>query len=112
MAFQKGDVVLVPFPAADMSSTKTRPAVVVSTDLFATGEGRLLVAGVTSNLAAHQNATSYELPDWAAVGLKKPSIVTSWIACGTQNIVAHKVGALRATEVTEVETCLRRALGL
>jgi mRNA-degrading endonuclease toxin of MazEF toxin-antitoxin module len=30
MAFQRGDVVLVPFPFSDLSTTKVRPAVVVS----------------------------------------------------------------------------------
>ncbi len=30
MAFQQGEVVLIPFPYTDLSATKTRPAVVVS----------------------------------------------------------------------------------
>lgn len=34
MAFKRGDVVLVPFPAADLTTTKTRPAVIVSSDIF------------------------------------------------------------------------------
>ncbi len=32
MAFQRGDVVLIPFPYTDLSASKTRPAVVVSSD--------------------------------------------------------------------------------
>ena len=32
MAFQRGDVVLIPFPYTDLSTSKTRPAVVVSSE--------------------------------------------------------------------------------
>ncbi|MCS7265851.1 MAG: hypothetical protein NZ805_13580 [Armatimonadetes bacterium] len=31
MAFQRGDVVLVPFPFTDLSAQRVRPAVIVST---------------------------------------------------------------------------------
>jgi hypothetical protein len=30
MAFQRGDVIPIPFPYTDLSATKTRPALVVS----------------------------------------------------------------------------------
>ena len=112
MAFQRGEVVLVPFPAADLATTKTRPAVIVSSDTFSAAEGRLLIAGVTSNVAAHRNAASYELPDWTRAGLKKPSVVTSWLACITARVVVHKVGALTAAEMGEVGKKLRVAMEL
>ena len=34
MTFRRGDVVLVPFPFSDFSTTKVRPAVVVSGALY------------------------------------------------------------------------------
>lgn len=34
MAFQRGDVVLIPFPFTDLTATKTRPAVVVSSPAY------------------------------------------------------------------------------
>jgi len=34
MTFRRGDVVLVPFPFSDLSTTKVRPAVVVSGALY------------------------------------------------------------------------------
>ncbi|MEA3397813.1 MAG: type II toxin-antitoxin system PemK/MazF family toxin [Chloroflexota bacterium] len=34
MAFQRGDVVLIPFPYTDLSASKTRPVVVVSSDIY------------------------------------------------------------------------------
>ena len=34
MAFQRGDIVLIPFPFTDLSATKTRPAVIISSSVL------------------------------------------------------------------------------
>jgi mRNA interferase MazF len=47
MAYASGDIVLVPFPYTDLSAVRTRPAVVVSTDVYARASGDLLIAMVT-----------------------------------------------------------------
>ena len=52
MALQRGDVVLVPFPFSDLSATKVRPAVVVSSPLYHATEPDLMLAALTSNVAA------------------------------------------------------------
>jgi hypothetical protein len=46
MAFQRGDVVLVPFPFSDLSTTKIRPAVVVSSALYHDQEPDLILAAI------------------------------------------------------------------
>jgi len=112
MVLRRGDVVLIPFPYAELTAAKTRPAVILSSATFATAEGRMTVAGITSNVAAHRNAASYELPDWAGAGLKKPSTVTSWLATLSPTLVQFKVGRLTARDLREVEKRLRIALDL
>jgi mRNA-degrading endonuclease toxin of MazEF toxin-antitoxin module len=87
MTLRRGDVVLVPFPCAELTTTKTRPAVLISGKAFAASERRITVAAITSNVAAHRNATSYELTDWAAAGLQKPSVVTAWLATISPGLV-------------------------
>ena len=52
MTFRRGDVVLVPFPFSDLSTTKVRPAVVVSSALYHATEPDLLLAALTSKIAA------------------------------------------------------------
>lgn len=44
MAFQRGDVVLIPFPFTDLTTTKTRPAVVVSSAAYQSVRPELLLA--------------------------------------------------------------------
>jgi mRNA interferase MazF len=48
MVFQRGDVVLIPFPYTDLSATKTLPAVVVSSDLYHATRSEILLAYVSS----------------------------------------------------------------
>jgi mRNA interferase MazF len=112
MALQRGDIVLVPFPYAELTTTKARPALILNGTTFASAEGRMIVAGITSNISAHRNATSYELPNWAAAGLKKPSAVTSWLATLSASLVQFKLGRLTPHDLREVERRLRVALQL
>ena len=46
--YQRGDVVLIPFPFTDLTTIKTRPAVVVSISEFEKETGDLTVAMITS----------------------------------------------------------------
>jgi len=111
-ALRRGDIVLVPFPYAELTTTKTRPALIMSGVAFASAEGRIMVAGITSNVAAHRNRTSYEIPNWSAAGLKKPSAVTAWLATISTALVQFKIGRLAARDLREVEQRLRVALEL
>ncbi len=111
-ALRRGDVVLVPFPYAELTATKTRPALIVSGRVFASAEGRITVAGITSNVSAHRNATSHNLADWARAGLKRPSVVTSWLASISPRLVQFRVGRLTARDLQGVDQRLRTALEL
>ena len=74
---RRGDVVLVPFPFSDLSTTKQRPAVVLSSDQYHRVTGDCLIAAITSvrppTLSLGEVALSSA--DQAAGGLLKPSIV-------------------------------------
>jgi len=109
---ERGDVVLVPFPFAELTAIKARPAVIISGETFMTAEGRIIVAGITSNLAAHRNPTAYPLPDWSRAGLKKPSVVTSWLATLSPKLVQLAVGRLSSKDLEEMKKRLKIALEL
>ena len=57
--YQRGDIVLVPFPFSDLSSSKTRPAIVVSIPGFEETTGNFIVAMVTS--VRHETPYDYEI---------------------------------------------------
>jgi mRNA interferase MazF len=49
---KQGDIVLVPIPFTDLSSTKRRPVIVISNDQYQAMTRDMLVVAMTSNLAA------------------------------------------------------------
>jgi len=80
MEFRRGDVVLIPFPYTDLSASKTRPAVVVSSDTYHAARSELLLAYVSSRTSQANPTIEYVLVDWAAAGLLKPSFVRPKVA--------------------------------
>jgi len=61
MTFQRGDVVLIPFPYTDLSASKTRPAVVVSGDVYHKARSELLLAYVSSQVSRVNSTIDYVL---------------------------------------------------
>jgi mRNA interferase MazF len=112
MAFQRGDVVLIPFPYTDLAATKTRPAVVVSSDHYHAVRSELLLAYVSSQLSKAHDTIDYVLTDWAQAGLPKPSFVRPKIAAIEPSLIVHQAGRLSAQDMRQVDGRLRQALAL
>ncbi len=112
MTFQRGDVLLVPFPFSDLSTTKARPAVVVSGSLYHTTEPDLVLAAITSQVAAATGPLDYVLADWQSAGLRFPSALKPVLFTLDPTLVLHEIGSLTPTDLTQVVQRLRRALEL
>ena len=112
MAFRRGDVLLVPFPFSDLSTTKVRPAVVVSGSLYHRSEPDLLLAAITSRVAAATGPFDYGLSDWRAAGLRYPSALKPVLFTLDPGRVIHHVGALTARDLAQVSSRLAQALEL
>ena len=112
MALKRGDVVLIPFPYTDLSVTKTRPAVVVSSELYHELRSELLLAYLSSRIAAADPRLDYILVDWKEAGLLKPTFMRPKIAAIESELVVYHTGVLSDRDLAGVDACLRRALGL
>ncbi|MFN8537560.1 MAG: type II toxin-antitoxin system PemK/MazF family toxin [Thermomicrobiales bacterium] len=112
MAFQRGDVILVPFPFSDQQTSKVRPAVVVSSADYHAEEPDLLLAAITSQLRAATGPLDYILSDWQGAGLRFPSAFKPVLATIAPARILHTVGTLAAADLAAIEARLRRALGL
>jgi mRNA interferase MazF len=112
MAFQRSDVVLVPFPFSDLSTSKVRPAVVVSSDLYHATEPDLLLAALTSKVATATGPFDYVLDDWRAAGLRRPSALEPALFTLDPARVLHRIGALTPADMERVNQRLLRALAL
>lgn len=108
--FKKGDVVLIPFPFTDLTSAKTRPAVIVSMGSYEQATGNFMVAMITS--VPQFTPYDYEVKDWQTANLLAPSWVRTKIATINPRLVRYKPGSLTKTDIIEVEKRIRLALGL
>ena len=109
---QRGDIVLIPFPFTDLTATKTRPAVVVSSQLYHQVRSELLLAYVSSQVSKANAQIDYLLTDWAAAGLPKPSFVRPKLAAIEPSLIVYHVGHLSADDLRAVDDCLRQAMAL
>ena len=71
--YKRGDVVLIPFPFTDLSTTKQRPALVISSEAFHQQGTDLLVCAITSQSPALVGAFDYLLDEnlrWSRVRMQ------------------------------------------
>jgi mRNA interferase MazF len=99
------DIVLLPVPFTDLSSSKVRPAIVIGHGSFA---GDVFVVPVTSQLG---NA-DFAIHDWRGAGLNVPSGVKSQIATIDTGLVRRVVGRLQPADAATLDANLRQWLNL
>jgi len=96
MSLKKGDIVLVPFPFTDLSTTKLRPAVVLWVDLSGID---ITVCFISSQNVNNINAEEFLIdknhPEFTKTGLKVTSKVrVSRIVTIERNLITRKLGEL------------------
>lgn len=97
--FVKGDVVVIPFPFSDLSSSKKRPALVVSE---LKGQDVILCAITSKN-----TKSNYSIPlsdrEFDSGSLKKESnILPNKLLTAEKSVIHYKVGSLTATKTKEI----------
>ena len=94
MRYSFGDIVLVPFPFTDQSTSKKRPAVVVSGSAYHQARPDLVIMAVTSQLRPTTHFGEVMVQDWQAAGLLKPSAIKPLITTIEQSLVIRAMGKL------------------
>jgi mRNA interferase MazF len=110
-SYRRGDVVLVPFPFTDLSTSKQRPALVISADALNSTRDDVLVAAITSQVPPTLASDEFLIPagELTACGLPKPSILRlSKLAALHRQLVVKRIGALPAPTMAQVLANLRQ----
>jgi mRNA interferase MazF len=107
MAFQKGDVVLVQYAYTDLSSTKTRPAVVLSGDLYHREHPDLVLAALTTNILGATKKLDYVLKDWQSAGLRFESAFKPQLVTLEPTLVLLFIGKLSKADLHEIANRVR-----
>lgn len=97
--YTKGEIVVLPFPFSDLSSSKKRPAIIISTP-----EGDdILLAQITSKI----NLNNYSINisnDFESGSLPVESFVkTNKLFSADKSIILYKKGKLKKSKIKEIE---------
>ena len=107
-AYRQGDIVLVSFPFTDLTSSKRRPALILSPDSFNEAGEDLVLAAITSRITGDPNAVRLWRGEFAKDGLPKSSMVkVTKLFTMHSSLVAKRVSALRIEKMEEVLGSLR-----
>jgi mRNA interferase MazF len=112
--FKRGDVALVLFPNSNLTSAKTRPALIVQADNLQTGLPQIIVAMITSQMgrAGHPSRVSVLLksPEGQRSGLLTDSVVmTDNLATIVTSAIYERIGSL---PTAAINTALKHTLKL
>ena len=105
MTFSRNDLVLLPIPFSDLTSSKVRPAVVVG---MAPHHGDLFLAPITSRVTQGE----FALKGWRSCGLNVPSAVKGQLATVESKLVRKNVGKLSEADAETLDRHLRGWLEL
>ena len=110
-------MVLVRYPFTDLSTTKVRPAVVVTSNLLLPQMEDVLCLFVSSVMPGELLPTDFVLepshPTFPATGLRLRSVFrTHKLALLHQGLVLRKLGDLEEPLMREIDSRLQLALGL
>lgn len=97
--FVKGDIVVIPFPFSDLSSSKKRPALVLA-DL--PGDD-IILCQITSQSSADPNAIPIVNNDMTSGSLAIPGYVRpTRLFTADKNIILRKVATIKAVKYGQV----------
>ncbi|MDR0818896.1 MAG: type II toxin-antitoxin system PemK/MazF family toxin [Oscillospiraceae bacterium] len=105
--FVKGDVVVVPFPFSDLSSSKRRPALV----LAQSDASDLILSQITSKSVSDELAVEIGASDFILGGLNVTSNVRpNKLFTAESGIIAYKAGSLKSGKTDEVVAVINELL--
>lgn len=111
MAYQFGDVVLVPFPFTDQSTSKQRPGVVVSSAAYNSIRRDVILMAITSQVRGSGAFGEVIVQDWQAAKLLKPSAIKPVFATLEQALVIKTLGRLSPRDQQMLKETMAKIVG-
>ena len=107
-SYNRGAIVLLPFPFSDQSAVKLRPAIVAH-PVYPSED--LLVVAVTS-IGETLRPGEFAIGFWREAGLIHPSFVKRAVTTVASNLVRRVLGQLHTADLAGLDRALRLWLGL
>ncbi len=111
MPFEFGDIVLVAFPFTSHTTSKRRPAVVVSRLDYNAIKPDVVIMAVTSQLRPSPVLGEVWVERWQSAGLLKPSAIKPVFATLERTLVLRQLGVLDADDQAALRAAINQVLG-
>lgn len=111
IACEFGDDVLVPFPFTDQSTTKKRPAIIVSSDAYHRDRPDVILMAVTSQGWPAEGVGEVAVERWKEADLLRPSVLEPLLATIERGLLIRKLGRLEEQDRDALRRSLRLILG-
>ena len=98
---------MVRFPFTDLTTSKKRPALVISPTSYSNRFGDVVLMALTSQ---DQNDSSLALAEWQAAGLPKPTWIKPLIGTLSLGLVERQIGRISPHDRRCVQTALAMVL--
>ncbi|NJO65252.1 MAG: type II toxin-antitoxin system PemK/MazF family toxin [Richelia sp. RM2_1_2] len=109
--YKFGDVILVPFPFTDQTTSKKRPSIVVSSNDYQRQRSDLILIAVTSQANRENSFGEMTITEWRAAGLLKPSIIKPVLTTIDKTLIIKKLGELQEIDAQTLSNILQVILG-
>lgn len=106
-----GAVVLVRFPFTDQTTSKQRPAVVISSSSYNALRPDVILMAITSQLRASAGFGEVWLKEWQAAGLLKPSAVKPLVATLERALIIRQLGRLGEDDGRALRSAISDLIG-
>lgn len=101
--YKQGDILLVPIPFSDLSSSKRRPVLVLSNDEYNKLTEDVVVVAVTSNIVDRQYGIVIEDIDMEEGSLKaKSNVRADKIYTISKSIVVKRFGTIKQNKIKQI----------
>ncbi len=103
--YRQGEILLIPIPFSDLSSSKKRPVLVLSNDQYNSKTDDIIVAAITSNISSKDYTISISSSNLIEGNLKMDSIIrVDKIYTLSQRIVTKKFGKINEDIMDKVKS--------
>jgi mRNA interferase MazF len=110
--YSRGEVVLVSFPFSERQGGKRRPALIVSSDAYNAASSDVIIAQITSRVAAPPRPGAHRIEGWQQAGLLAPSLARARLATLHNSLILRRLGTMPDTDMRAFGQALALALGL
>lgn len=106
--FEFGDIVLVPFPFTDQTTTKKRPAVIISSEQYQHNKPDIILMAITSQTSTIQTFGEIAILDWQSAGLLKQSLIKPVVTTLEKQLILRRLGKLNIEDQKRLKKAIKK----